>query len=127
MDLKSAAKRILARVPNDPSPPVPTGPHKEILDFISHFRNQGTIETFTCGCCYWFASILYHRFYEEGVIYYHPVDNHFAWYSFYTKKLYDITGEVPMDTKWLPWVKYQLADSIHSKRIYEQCILKKGN
>ena len=125
MDLKSAAKRLLVRKPIEDQTPVPAGPHEEILNFISHFRNEGTIEVFTSGCCYWFASILYHRFYEEGVIYYHPVMNHYAWYSFDTKKLYDITGELSMDDKWLPWVKYQLADSVHAERLYKQCILKR--
>ena len=87
MDLKSAAKRILARVPNDPSPPVPTGPHKEILDFISHFRNQGTMKHSLVVVVIGLLLFYIIAFYEEGVIYYHPVDNHFAWYSFYTKKI----------------------------------------
>ena len=40
----------------------------KVMGFINRFtqggKNQGTIDTFTCGCCYWFAYILFERILE---------------------------------------------------------------
>lgn len=53
----------------------------EVLDFILRFTNNGkwnsVIESFTCGCCYWFAYILSVRF-PNAIIMYDPVINHFV-------------------------------------------------
>lgn len=76
--------------------------HSEILSFISRFTDGGrrseVIDTFSNGCCYWFARILKERFgapppqNTESEIVYDEVMNHFAYR--YAGVVYDITGEV---------------------------------
>ena len=93
---------------------------KQVLAFIKHFQNEGTIKTFTNGCCYWFAHILMHRF--DGTLMYNPVENHFA-----TKIgafLFDITGEVKMDENWVMWYEYAARDWRDAERVYYNCMLK---
>ena len=95
--------------------------HKEILDFIKHFQNEGTISTFMEGCCYWFAYILKSRF-IFGKIMYEPILGHFLYK--YSNKCYDIRGEVDSTSLHLEeWDKYELG-STHRKRVHNDCILK---
>lgn len=95
---------------------------KEILDFIKHFQNEGTISTFMEGCCYWFAHILKSRF-VFGSIVYEPIMCHFLYQL--DGICYDITGEV--DTSKLhivDWNTYEL-NSPFRKKVHKDCILKK--
>ena len=92
----------------------------EVCDFIKHFRNPGTIDVFTNGCCYWFAKILAERF--DGMIMYNPIDNHFATYI--KNILYDITGRIKMDNEWVDWDEYKLIDPLDSRRVIKYCINK---
>ena len=95
---------------------------KEILKFIKQFQNQGTIETFTEGCCYWFAVILRLRFTVfNPIIMYNPIDNHFA--TKIGRTLYDITGKI--DSKeFEPWDEFEQEDYLLTQRIIKDCILK---
>lgn len=95
---------------------------EDVLAFIKHFQNEGTIKTFTNGCCYWFADILAHRFWESGAeIYYNPVENHFA--CCIEGFFFDITGEIPC-THLVDWKHYQSTETSEARRIYLNCILK---
>lgn len=96
--------------------------HRQIIDFIKHFQNEGTISTFMEGCCYWFAHILKARF-VFGKIVYEPIIGHFL-YQF-GDKVYDIRGEVDSENLHLEdWDKYEI-NSPHRKRVHNDCILKK--
>lgn len=90
-----------------------------VVDFIMHFQNLGTIDTFTNGCCYWFAVILKERF--QGTIMYNPIDNHFA--TLINGFLYDITGQISRDG-WEEWDEYKKLDELETERIYKYCIAK---
>ena len=98
--------------------------NKEVIKFIEHFQNLGTIDTFTNGCCYWFAKILEKRF--QGTIMYNPIDNHFA--TLISARLYDITGDISdkirIDDSWYEWSEYEKLDPLETNRIYEYCINK---
>lgn len=93
----------------------------EVLSFIARFTNNGkwqeVIESFTCGCCYWFAHILCTRF-PKAVMTYDPVKNHFA--TLIGERLYDITGDVTDEYKVVTWHDY--CDELHKQRIINQCI-----
>lgn len=96
---------------------------EEVLNFIKRFQNEGTIKTFTEGCCYWFAFILDDRFnYDvpESGIMYNPIENHFA--TWINGKLYDITGEIPFTNVWEEWFQYEGKDKLESERIIRDCI-----
>lgn len=94
-----------------------------IIGFINRFtdnnQNTAVIEKFQCGCCYWFAEILYERFFDEGTgIVYDVVANHFA-----TKihgRVYDITGDVTDQYNFVDWNYYD--DTRHKDRIYRDCV-----
>ena len=99
----------------------------EILNFIKRFQNEGTVKTFTEGCCYWFAKILDERFNEfdyEPQICYNPKENHFA--TLINFHLYDITGdlgEMKDLPDWKYWDKYQYKeDEKVFERLYRDCI-----
>lgn len=96
---------------------------KEILYFIKKFQNEGTIKTFTEGCCFWFAKILNERFCFDSLeecIMYHPIDNHFA--TWIDGRLYDITGEIPLTPEWQWWHEYMFEDELVTERIFRDCI-----
>ena len=92
-----------------------------VLKFIKQFQNKGTIETFTEGCCYWFAAILKRRFAGKATIMYNPIDNHFATKIGYV--LYDITGMIP-SSGFEPWDEFAQEDYLLTQRIIKDCILK---
>lgn len=100
---------------------------KEILNFIKRFQNEGTIKTFTEGCCYWFAEILEKRFNSfefDPNIWYNEKENHFA--TMINFHLYDITGDLG-DIKdlsdWVSWDDYVNAgDELVIERLYRDCI-----
>lgn len=90
------------------------------MRFIGKFQNEGTIKTFTEGCCYWFAEILKQRF--CGLIMYNPIDNHFA--TLINARLYDITGELERTKGWSRWSEYKKRDDLETERINRYCINK---
>lgn len=92
-----------------------------ILKFIEGIRNEGTVRAFTQGYCYWFAFILHERFILSEIDY-NPVLNHFALRI--GTALYDITGELQDDGKWVDWDEYQQLDPLDAERVYKYCILK---
>lgn len=94
---------------------------KDIDHFIKRFHTSENInEVFTCGCCYWFASILFKRFIRDGaMIMYDEVENHFG--TKIQDKIYDITGDVTENYKWIPWES--VTDSSHRERIIRDCIM----
>lgn len=110
-----------------------------VLDFIDQFRNPGTVDVFTHGCCYWFARILEQRFAFRGgyeaTLYYNPVLNHFAcgvsWRvpaegleDVWRLELFDITGRLAGGKDWVPWQSYRADDPLDSDRVKHDCILK---
>lgn len=108
---------------------------KNILKFINHFTLNGkqiqVIECFTCGCCYWFAHILYSRFgevdeygnpCEHSNIYYDEVENHFCYYDEITDKFYDITGDITGKYDMKPWYELVHKDELLFNRIVRDCI-----
>lgn len=98
---------------------------KEILDFIQKFQNDGTIEVFTEGCCYWFTKILCERFemsnYKTEIMY-NQILGHFA--ANIEGTLYDITGEICNDEHWMSWDKFRTSEPIYSNTVINGCIKK---
>lgn len=94
----------------------------EVLGFIKHFQNPGTIATFTEGCCYWFARILCERFRNDSpIMMYDPVMNHFA--ALIRGHIYDVTGEI-YEEGFVVWDEYEKLDELESGRIERYCIKK---
>lgn len=97
---------------------------REVLRFISRFtlngRRDQVIESFTCGCCYWFAKILYERFCESCVteIVYDQTENHFGCRIDY--RVYDIQGDVTNKYHWGSWPISE--DPVLTGRIRRDCI-----
>lgn len=89
----------------------------EIENFIRRFRSNGTIETFTSGCCYWFAYILCGRFINSKIMY-DIVANHFV--AEINNRLFDITGDVTGKYNVISWDSYD--DDLHKKRIIRCCV-----
>lgn len=102
--------------------------NKEVEDFINRFKcfdsHKEVTHTFTNGYCYWFAYILHARFPNSEIMYY-AVGNHFA--CKICNRVYDVTGDIT-DRKlyFESWGQYQQYEPVESKRILEQCILKRG-
>ena len=102
--------------------------HPTVMKFIARFTNNGkrqeVIDTFSCGCCYWFADILWNRFYfdaEECTVLYDPIINH--WACQINGIIYDITGVITSNKyQWEPWIKFQYKDELLTKRLYRDCI-----
>ena len=100
---------------------------RDVLSFIGRFSTDGlhpreqVIETFTCGCCFWFAYILLSRFYlkHDCEIMIDYVANHFG--ARIENKIYDITGDVTGAYNWQPWSKCN--DKAQHDRIANDCIL----
>lgn len=94
----------------------------QIEQFIRRFRmNEGTVETFTQGCCYWFAVILFIRFMRSGAqIMYDQRENHFA--ASIGGRVYDITGDVTDGHDWVLWRNMRQIDELEAKRIVRDCI-----
>ena len=94
----------------------------DVSTFMQRFHSSDNInEVFTCGCCYWFAKILFDRFYmtHGAIIMYDEVANHFG-----TKidgAVYDITGDVTSKYEWKPWS--DVHDSLLRARIIRDCIM----
>jgi len=95
----------------------------QILQFIKRFQHPYTLVLFTRGCCYWFATILFERFYDYGAeIMYAPIENHFA--VRINKEIYDITGNITESSIYTQWVRWcDFDDELERKRIERDCIL----
>ena len=95
---------------------------EDVLAFIKHFQNEGTIKTFTNGCCYWFAKILEQRYFWHGgaKIYYNPIDNHFV--CEVGGYFYDITGVIPYNDNLVAWDYYQRIEPLDGFRVEMNCI-----
>lgn len=93
---------------------------KDVERFLKRFHSSENInEVFTCGCCYWFAAVLFGRFIRDGAtIMYDEVANHFG--TRIKGKVYDITGDVTDKYKWVPWES--ITDS-HRTRIVLDSIM----
>ena len=94
---------------------------KTVLKFIANFQNDGTIETFTRGCCYWFAYILHERF-PDSFITYDEIINHFGCYI--DGVVYDITGDVSDKYNWVFWDTIESQDPKLHSIIVRDCVLK---
>lgn len=101
-----------------------------ILNFIARFTNNGkrqeVIECFSCGCCYWFAKILWNRFVDvvdtDCYIIYDPIINH--WACCIDSRAYDITGDITDNEEysWHDWNRFMYQDASLMKRLYRDCI-----
>ena len=105
--------------------------HQTVMKFIARFTNNGkrqeVIDTFSCGCCYWFAEILWNRFALEVVntncdIVYDPIINH--WGCRIDDRIYDITGDITDNKEycWENWNKFMFQDISLTKRLLRDCI-----
>lgn len=94
----------------------------QINHFIEHFHeHEDTTTTFTSGCCYWFAVILFIRFMKLGAqIVYDQVENHFA--TMICERVYDITGDVTDGHDWVLWSSMRYIDELETGRIVRDCI-----
>lgn len=100
---------------------------EQILDFIGNFQNEGTVKTFTEGCCYWFACILNGWAFmaaDENTykIMYNQIDGHFA--CDINGDLYDVTGQIDYTKDWEPWVSWYLTEPAYRNVVIRDCILK---
>lgn len=94
-----------------------------ILRFIYRFtqygKNSGVINSFTNGCCYWFARILSERFVSDEIVY-DQVANHFG--CRIGNEVYDITGDVTDKYNWESWEVVAKEDNLRTSRIVRDCI-----
>lgn len=96
-----------------------------VLDFIKNFQNEGTIKTFTEGCCYWFAIILCERFEMSGSmtsIAFNQITGHFA--AIIDGNMYDINGEIPQSDEWTQWDKWLKDEPVYGEIVIRDCIYK---
>lgn len=103
--------------------------NKDVLSFIDRFTENGTkqevIDTFSYGCCYWFAKILWCRFvhYTSNCdIVYDQVINH--WACEIEGRIYDIRGDITDHSafNWEVWHVVTYNDPALSERLYRDCI-----
>ena len=104
---------------------------KKVNRFINRFTSNGerdqVIDAFTNGCCYYFAEMLFLRFWMENdpeltngmSIMYDQVANHFG--CRIDNRVYDITGDV---TDNYNWEEYEgIKDENLTKILERDCIL----
>lgn len=98
--------------------------NKEVCGFTSRFTLNGkfdqVVTAFTCGCCYWFALILYTRFeqYQPTVVY-DEVANHFA--TKIGNRVFDISGDVTDQFNWVDFA--DMEDDLLRNRLIRDCIM----
>lgn len=91
----------------------------DIFNFLKRFHLSKDVDiVFTCGCCYWFASILCQRF-QESRLMYDQIQNHFV--AEIDGRLYDITGDVTDRYNVSPWD--EMVDELHKSHIIRDCIM----
>lgn len=89
--------------------------------FTQNGTNEGVINCFTNGCCFWFASCLFDRFADfDPEIVCDAVANHFG--CFINGRIYDITGDVTDKYKWQSWYEAYFDDVARGERIVCDCI-----
>jgi hypothetical protein len=100
---------------------------KDVEEFITYF--DGTQDNFLHGNCYWFAQILFERFwrfYPEVEVMYNQIDNHFAVAILAndTTFLFDASGCIgPLDSQnWVRWNDYIRIEPLDAARVYRDCI-----
>lgn len=92
---------------------------KFICRITSGGANQGVIESFSGNNSYWFASILFKRFIRKNATIMYDSNNK----CFGTRigiRVYDVTGDVTENHKWVPWLEYsdkQLKEKITKEDI----------
>lgn len=92
---------------------------KKIDNFLKRFHEFDNVDdTFTKGCCYWFAVILHERFPDSEIVY-DPIACHFA--VKIENSYYDITGNVDHKYKFYLWDSDKL-DPLDKKRTIRDCI-----
>lgn len=94
---------------------------EEVEQFIKRFHpeSEDVVDVFTCGCCYWFAFILRHRFFtDDSEIMIDKVMNHFG--TRIGDRVYDITGDVTDEYFWTPWCFVD--DEKYKSKIIRDCI-----
>lgn len=92
--------------------------------FTDHGRKQEVIDTFSNGCCYWFAKILTERFRNDTPycwLVYDDVANH--WGAQIDGRVYDITGDVSYLYNWRKWDIVMWEDELLTERLFRDCIL----
>lgn len=93
----------------------------DIYNFISRFTNNSSreqvIDTFSNGCCFWFAFILHNRF-PDSTIVYDQIQNHFG--CKIAGVVFDISGDVTSQYDWEVWEN--MDDELLVSRIYRDCI-----
>lgn len=100
--------------------------HQKVINFIDRFTDRGkrheVIDTFSNGCCYWFATILYERFidYCHCYVVYDQVANH--WGTKIDGRVYDITGDVSDNYNWRDWFVVVSEDEALAARLARDCI-----
>lgn len=92
----------------------------KILNWISHFKDAK--QTFSNGCCYWFAYMLNARF--GATIWYAPIDGHFV--GEINDKFYDINGVYTPNEEMIKWDDIQISDPLWASRIKRDCINFEG-
>lgn len=99
----------------------------EILNFINQFTKNGTrkevIDCFSNGCCFWFAKVLYERFYDfanRPKFVYDRIVGHFG--CKINNHIYDITGDVTNDYNWTSWNSILSTEPKRANRIMKDCI-----
>lgn len=87
--------------------------------FLKRFHSSDSVDdVFTNGCCYWFAYVLFARFFADGAeIVYDPIDGHFGTRIY--GRVFDITGDVTDDHMW---VAFDDIDAEQKLRITRDCI-----
>lgn len=105
------------------SPRRPAEPDwREVEYFVGEF--WAARDTFTSGCCYWFAWILCERF--GGRVVLDVLDNHFV--AELGDRYYDVTGDVTERIRAAEVVlsmdELESYDALWSRRIWRDCVLK---
>lgn len=100
-----------------------------VNSFIEKFLPFGsaskTVDTFTNGCCYWFAVILQVRFNsDDATLMYDEIANHFG--TRINDRVYDITGDVTDQYDWQTWDEFSVKDDALVSRIIRDCMIMVG-
>lgn len=93
----------------------------EVDNFLKRFHDSDSVDaTFTEGCCYWFAFVLFARFLSKGAtLMYDEVANHFG--TKINGVVYDITGDVSDKYEWKEW--NTVTDEALKYRVRRDCIM----
>ena len=98
---------------------------EKVRNFLNRITHNGkyeqVIDTFSNGCCYYAAIMLYERFCAElTYLMYDPIANHFG--CRICNRVYDITGDVTDKYNWKVWDRFKKEDDLWTSRIVRDCI-----